>query len=60
MKKHIKNFFDVLLGICLITVALVSFDVIDNKYNLYAISGLIVTPVYWIIEYIVSKRKLKN
>mgnify|MGYP000311145834 CR=1 FL=1 len=57
MKKYINNFFDILLGICLITVALVFFDVIDNKYNDYAIYGLVAESVYWIIKYIVSKRK---
>ena len=57
MKKYINNFFDILLGICLITVALVFFDVIDNKYNDYAIYGLVAESVYWIIKYIVSKKK---
>ena len=59
MKKFIKNFFDIFLGLCLITVALVFFDLIDNKYSVYATYGLIVLPVYWIIEYIVSKRNQK-
>ena len=57
MKNYVKNIFDLFLGLCVLTISLVYFDVIDYKYQNFAVSGMIVSTIYWVIEYIVEKNK---
>ncbi len=55
MKNYLRNFFDILMFFTLLTVVLISFDVIDQRYMTFFYVGMIVCPVYWLIEYIFEK-----
>ena len=57
MKNYVKNIFDLFLGLCVLAISLVYFDVIDYKYQNFAVWGMIVSAIYWVIEYIVEKNK---
>ena len=60
MKNYLRNFFDVLMFFTLLTVVLISFDVIDGVYITFFYVGMIVCPVYWFIEYIFEKKTINN
>ena len=55
MKNYLRNFFDILMFFTLLTVVLISFDVIDQRYMTFFYVVMIVCPVYWLIEYIFEK-----
>jgi hypothetical protein len=59
MKNYLKNFFDILLFFTVLTVVLISFDVIDGKYITFFYVGIIVCPIYWLIEYVIEKKNNK-
>lgn len=59
MKNSLKNFFDILLFFTVLTVVLISFDVIDGKYITFFYVGMIVCPIYWLIEYVIEKKNNK-
>jgi len=59
MKNSLKNFFDILLFFTVLTVVLISFDVIDGKYITFFYVGIIVCPIYWLIEYVIEKKNNK-
>ena len=59
MKNYIRNFFDILMFFTLLTIVLISFDFIDGKYVTFFYVGMIVCPVYWLVEYLFEKKDNK-
>ena len=59
MRNALENFFDILLFFTVLTVVLISFDVIDGKYITFFYVGMIVCPIYWLIEYVIEKKNNK-
>ena len=59
MKNYLKNFFDILLFFTVLTVVLISFDVIDGKHITFFYASIIVCPIYWLIEYVIEKKNNK-